>query len=261
MKNKTGIILFLLVSVAYGVLFSLNESKALLAIKESLHVLLFIIPILVIVFFLMALLNTFVDEKSISKHIGEGSSLKGWSIALISGILSHGPGYVWFPLLQDLRAKGVNDGLIITFLYARAIKIPWIPMMISYFGLSFTVIFSIYILVGALLQGLLANQLDRLLGADPVEDKKGDVLKLSDLRPKQKAIIKSIGDLGELKARLMDLGVLCGEPVQIVRIAPLGDPVEIRVGNEHLALRGEDAEKIEVEAISQLRARKRKGLF
>ncbi len=59
----------------------------------------------------------------------------------------------------------------------------------------------------------------------------------------------------------MDLGVLCGEPVQIVRIAPFGDPVEIRVGNEHLALRGEDAEKIEVEAISQLRARKRKGLF
>ncbi len=172
MKNKTGIVLLLLVSMAYGVLFTLNEPKALTALKESMHVLLFIIPILAVVFFLMALLNTFVDEKSIAKHLGEGSSLKGWSIALVSGILSHGPAYVWYPLLQDLRNKGVNDGLIITFLYARAIKIPWIPMMISYFGLSFTVIFSIYILVGALLQGMLANQIDRFFGADSVEDKK-----------------------------------------------------------------------------------------
>jgi len=165
MKNKTGIVLLLLVSMAYGVLFAFNESKALSALIESSYVLLFIIPILLFVFFLMALLNTFVDEKSIAKHVGEGSSLKGWSIALVSGILSHGPGYVWYPLLQELRAKGVNDGLIITFLYARAIKIPWIPMMISYFGLSFTLIFSSYILVGALLQGMLANQLDRVLSS------------------------------------------------------------------------------------------------
>lgn len=84
-------------------------------------------------------------------------------------------------------------------------------------------------------------------------------MKLSELHPRQKAIIKSIGDLGELKDRLMELGVLCGEPVQVVRIAPLGDPIEIRVGNEHLALRSEDAQKIEVEAISQMRRRERKG--
>ena len=171
MKNRTGLVLLLLVSIIYGVLFSLNEAKALSALKESLHVLVFIIPILLIVFFLMALLNTFVDEKSIAKHIGEGSSIKGWSIALVSGILSHGPAYVWYPLLQELRNKGINDGLIITFLYARAIKIPWIPMMISYFGMSFTVIFSVYILVGALLQGMIANQLDRLLKTDSIEEK------------------------------------------------------------------------------------------
>lgn len=84
-------------------------------------------------------------------------------------------------------------------------------------------------------------------------------MKLSELRPKQKAIIKSIGDIGELKNRLMELGVLCGEPVQVVRTAPMGDPIEIRVGDEYLALRDEDAQKIEVEAISQLRKRERKG--
>jgi len=86
-------------------------------------------------------------------------------------------------------------------------------------------------------------------------------MKLSELHPKQKAIIKSIGDMGELRDRLMELGVLCGEPVQVVRIAPLGDPIEIRIGDEHLALRSDDAQKIEVEAISQRRKRERKGLL
>lgn len=83
-------------------------------------------------------------------------------------------------------------------------------------------------------------------------------MKLGELQPKQKAIIKSIGDIGELKNRLMELGVLCGEPVEVIRIAPLGDPIEIRIGDEHLALRNEDAQNIEVEAIS--RSKKRKGL-
>ena len=82
---------------------------------------------------------------------------------------------------------------------------------------------------------------------------------LDELDPGQKAIIKSIGDIGSLKQRLMELGVLCGEPVEMERIAPLGDPIEIRVSDEHIALRREEAQKIEVEPISQLRRRKRKG--
>ncbi|WP_300369034.1 FeoA family protein [Hydrogenimonas sp.] len=83
---------------------------------------------------------------------------------------------------------------------------------------------------------------------------------LAELQPKQKAIIKSIGDIGELKTRLMELGVLCGEPVQLVRYAPLGDPIEIRVADTMIALRKEDAGKIEVEPISQLRKRERRGV-
>ncbi len=84
-------------------------------------------------------------------------------------------------------------------------------------------------------------------------------MKLSLLHPKEKAFIKSIGDLGELKTRLMEMGVLCGEVVQVVRIAPLGDPMEIRIGSDHLALRKEEADKIEVEVISQ--SSHPKGLF
>ncbi len=49
--------------------------------------------------------------------------------------------------------------LIVAFFYASAIKLPWLPMMISYFGLGFTVALTFFILLGALIQGMLADRL------------------------------------------------------------------------------------------------------
>ena len=46
------------------------------------------------------------------------------------------------------------------------------------------------------------------------------------------------------KARLMEMGLLVGTQVELVRFAPLGDPVEIRVRGYHLTLRKQDAELI-----------------
>jgi len=152
-----------IVLVLYGVLFFFNTDKTLAALKESLEVLKMIIPILVAVLTLTALLNTFIDEKSISKHLGKQSGVKGWLLALLGGILSHGPGYVWYPMLQNLRERGAKDGLIGAFIYARAVKIPWIPLMIAYFGWAFTVVYTLYVVLGAWVQGVL---LERWIGYD-----------------------------------------------------------------------------------------------
>lgn len=46
------------------------------------------------------------------------------------------------------------------------------------------------------------------------------------------------------KPRLMEMGLLVGTPVELVRFAPLGDPVEIKVRGYHLSLRRHDAEQI-----------------
>ncbi|WP_201353686.1 FeoA family protein [Hydrogenimonas urashimensis] len=83
---------------------------------------------------------------------------------------------------------------------------------------------------------------------------------LADLQTKQKAIVKKVGQLGELRARLMELGVFCGEPIQLVRRSPFGDPLEIKVADTHLAIREEDAEKIEVEPISHAHRTKREKM-
>jgi ferrous iron transport protein A len=52
------------------------------------------------------------------------------------------------------------------------------------------------------------------------------------------------------RARLMEMGVLVGTPVELVRFAPLGDPVEIKVRGYNLTLRKSEAEQILVQGIS-----------
>ena len=46
------------------------------------------------------------------------------------------------------------------------------------------------------------------------------------------------------KPRLMEMGLLVGTPVELVRFAPLGDPVEIKVRGYHLTLRRHEADQI-----------------
>ena len=58
--------------------------------------------------------------------------------------------------------------------------------------------------------------------------------------------ISEIGD-SALKERLMTMGLIPGTKVQILRSAPLGDPIAIRVRSYNLAIRKADADKIEVE--------------
>jgi ferrous iron transport protein A len=51
-------------------------------------------------------------------------------------------------------------------------------------------------------------------------------------------------------SRLMEMGLLVGTPIELVRFAPLGDPVEIKVRGYHLTLRKSEAEQILVQATS-----------
>ena len=54
----------------------------------------------------------------------------------------------------------------------------------------------------------------------------------------------------EHRSRLLEMGLLVGTPVELVRFAPLGDPVEIKVRGYHLTLRKHEAEQIFVQMSS-----------
>ena len=63
----------------------------------------------------------------------------------------------------------------------------------------------------------------------------------------QEAVITAVGGEGALRGRLLDMGLIPKTKVRIEKIAPLGDPLELRVRGYSLSLRKEDAGKIEVE--------------
>ncbi len=157
--GKTGFVMLVVVAILYGVLFVTDSEKTYAALKESAAVLGTILPILLVVLVLTALFNAFIDAETVARHLGEESGAKGWIVALLGGILSHGPGYVWYPMLQNLRERGAKEGLIVAFLYARAIKLPWVPLMVAYFGWVFTIVYTFWVIVGAWLQGVMAQRL------------------------------------------------------------------------------------------------------
>ncbi len=65
------------------------------------------------------------------------------------------------------------------------------------------------------------------------------------------AVIKTVGGEGALRLRLLDMGLIPRTRVRMIKIAPMGDPMEIMVRGYELTLRREDASKIEVEEVDQ----------
>ena len=72
-------------------------------------------------------------------------------------------------------------------------------------------------------------------------------MNLAKLQPGEKGRITALGAIGPLKRRLMDMGVLVGEEVRVIKVAPMGDPIEVVIKSYNLSLRKNEAEAIAVE--------------
>lgn len=70
---------------------------------------------------------------------------------------------------------------------------------------------------------------------------------LKDLKPGEKGIIAEIKGTGNVKRRLMDMGVTSGAHVLVRKIAPLGDPIEVNIRGYELTLRKSEAENVIIE--------------
>ena len=69
---------------------------------------------------------------------------------------------------------------------------------------------------------------------------------LDQLKVGSSAIISAVGGNGALRCRLLDMGLIPNTRVTVQKIAPMGDPMEIRLRGYELTLRLEDAAKIEI---------------
>ena len=157
-NTSFGIIFLIAVIFLYIILFIFQPEKTILSLKITGKLLIRIAPLLLLVIVFMAIVNYFINPKKVLKYVGTGSGFKGWLIAMFMGIISHGPIYIWYPLLKDLKDKGMKNGLIAVFLYNRTIKIPLLPVMIYYFGATFVVVLLFYMLIASLIEGKLMGE-------------------------------------------------------------------------------------------------------
>ena len=74
---------------------------------------------------------------------------------------------------------------------------------------------------------------------------------LKDLEIGKSAVITSVGGKGALRQHFLDMGMIPGAEVTVVKFAPMGDPMELQVHGYELTLRLAEAEQIEVEEISE----------
>ena len=70
---------------------------------------------------------------------------------------------------------------------------------------------------------------------------------LRTAKPGTTVRVKKVGGVGQVKRRIMEMGITGGVEVFVRKVAPLGDPVEVMVRGYELSLRKADAELIEVE--------------
>lgn len=72
---------------------------------------------------------------------------------------------------------------------------------------------------------------------------------LNELPIGKEATILHVGGEGALRCRLLDMGLIPKTKVRIQKVAPMGDPIELRLRGYTLTIRIDDAKKIEVEAV------------
>ncbi|MBR5049597.1 MAG: ferrous iron transport protein B [Erysipelotrichaceae bacterium] len=74
---------------------------------------------------------------------------------------------------------------------------------------------------------------------------------LKDIKTGQSARVLSVGGSGALRQHFLDMGIIPGTVVKVVKYAPMGDPVEITLHGYELTLRLDDADQIEVEEVTE----------
>ena len=81
---------------------------------------------------------------------------------------------------------------------------------------------------------------------------------LKELEIGKSAVIETVGGSGELRQHFLDMGMIPGAEVTVIKLAPMGDPMELQVHGYELTLRLAEADQIEIAPISK-RTREHKG--
>ncbi|MBD3305630.1 ferrous iron transport protein A [candidate division KSB3 bacterium] len=76
---------------------------------------------------------------------------------------------------------------------------------------------------------------------------------LKSVAPGSRVIVKKLTGHGAVRRRLMDMGIIPGTEIEVLKVAPLGDPVEMKFKGYNLSLRRDEADMVIVEDSANIR--------
>ena len=153
-QSYTGWWFLLIVSVLTIILFCIWPSAIIQTFNFFISILIKVIPVFVLIYVLLVVFDYYVEPKKLVDYLDKNSGVRGWFFSIIAGIISTGPIFMWYPLLNELQKHNVRNGFIAAFLYNRAIKPALIPLFIFYFGVAYTIILTIVMLFASVLNGM-----------------------------------------------------------------------------------------------------------
>ncbi len=148
-----------LMIITYAIYAFIDWQSFYTAWQSFLNILIKILPLMLIIVAVMFATNKFITPDIVKKHLGNESGWRAYLYTTLAGILISGPPYILFPLLQELKSKGMSNKFIAIFLYNRNIKIPFLPAIIYYFGNAFTIILFFYIIIFSFISGWLIEKI------------------------------------------------------------------------------------------------------
>ncbi len=169
--SRGDLVFFVSVAAAAAVLLYLFPERAPAVAESSRGFLLEMFSILPAVVILMGLFAVFVSQELIVRHLGAGSGVRGFFLAVALGSLPTGPLYVAFPLVKAMRAKGAGTANMIAFLTAWAsIKLPQEIIELRFLGPAFTATRFLLTLAAAALMGTIAERILRRWETTPATE-------------------------------------------------------------------------------------------
>ena len=145
----------------YLILLVITPDRAWVGLQAAWRVLIQAALPLLLAFGMMFLLNMFITPVHVSNFLGNGVGVRSVFFSAAAGIISMGPIFAWYPFLKSLRKKGASDFHLANFLSHRAVKPALLPMMILYFGWRFSLIFTIFCILSALVTATVVSLLGR----------------------------------------------------------------------------------------------------